>query len=130
MEHQFANARRQDDSRGRTALKAKAAANAEPSVRITQQFREIRNMTYELDCSGVKLVLRVFFPVEGARLGQWEIEACSGLGERRTATRASASSRAQALQNVAQSWREQNSPTASNLDWNGIAQAMASVRAI
>ena len=31
-----------------------------PTTTITQQFRESRNMTYELDCAGSPLIVRVF----------------------------------------------------------------------
>ncbi|MFZ5896402.1 MAG: hypothetical protein ACOY0T_35440 [Myxococcota bacterium] len=86
-------------------------------------------MTYELDCSGVRVVLRVFFP-EDAPDANWRIEACAGQGVPAPQLSASASSRAQALQNIAQNWGETMPLSVSNLDWDGIAQAMTSVRAI
>lgn len=119
---------RSDSGEARISAKEKAAAELrERSVRIVQQFRERHNMTYEIDCSGTPLVLRVFFPPEGAPNGQWRIEASAGQSQ---PISGSASSRAQALQNVAQSFRDANTTAVANLDWNGVAQAMTSVRAI
>lgn len=107
---------------------SQAAARApDPSVRITQQFRERRNMTYEFDCSGVPLVLRVFFP-ENAPDANWRIEACSSNNIPATPVSASASSKALALQSIAENWRE--TMPRSVLDWDGVAKAMTSVRAL
>jgi hypothetical protein len=104
-----------------------ADRTADPSVRITQQFRERRNMTYELDCSGVPLVLRIFFP-ENAPDASWRIEACTGNTVPASSVSASASSKALALQGIAQNWRE--AMPRSVLDWDGVAKAMTSVRAL
>lgn len=123
MATKFSDDRWRNDSRGSAAAKRPP----DPSVRITQQFRERRNMTYELDCSGVALVLRVFFP-ENAPDSDWRIEACAGNSEPASSISASASSKALALKNIAQNWRE-TMPRAV-LDWDGIAQAMTLVRAI
>lgn len=114
------------DDRWRRDRSAKAAQTLEAAVRITQQFRERHNMTYEIDCSGIPLVLRVFFPLDDASRTEWRIEASAG----ETRAVASASSRAQALQQVAQNWRDTMPLDRPNLDWSGVAQAMTSVRAI
>lgn len=119
---------RNDAGERPASAKAKAAAELrERPVRIVQQFRERHNMTYEIDCSGTPLVLRVFFPPEDAPSGQWRIEASAGQTQ---PVSASAASRAQALQSVAQCWRDRTPETVANLDWNGVTQAMTSVRAI
>ena len=86
-------------------------------------------MTYELDCCGVPLVLRVFFPKDTSD-PQWRIEAFAGSSVPASLASASATSKAQALQQIAQNWREAMPPPASNLDWNGVAQAMTAVRGI
>ena len=105
---------------------ARASATKETvSVRITQQFRERNNMTYELDCSGTPLVLRIFFPEDTPATGDWRIEARTGQGL--TAT-ASAPSRPEALQTIARDWPRTSA--ASDLDWAGITRAMSAVRAI
>ena len=119
------------DWRSNFEPRARAAARvpAERSVQITQQFRGRLNMTYELDCCGVPLVLRVFFP-EDAGDRNWRIEACASDRDPALQMSASAASKAQALRDIAQNWRETMPTPLSNLDWNGIAQAMTSVRAI
>lgn len=106
-----------------------SAKTKEPvSVRVTQQFRERNNMTYELDCSGVPLVLRIFFPVETNGVDEWRIDAHTGRPLQGLAATARARSRAEALQIIARDWH--HSSTVSNLDWAGIARAMSEVRAI
>jgi hypothetical protein len=98
------------------------------SVRITQQFRERHNMTYELDCSGVPLVLRIFFPVDSAP-GQWRIEAHARHQLHSLEATASAQTRAEALGIIARDWHSTLPETATDFDWDGIARAMAAVRA-
>lgn len=110
------------ESRRNAAAKEKVAV----SVRITQQFRERNNMTYELDCCGVPLVLRIFFPVDA----QWRIEASSGLAPTAWVATASALSRTEAMQALARNWRNATPATASNLDWTAVECAMVAVRAI
>jgi RNA recognition motif-containing protein len=126
-------------SRGREAERAERPAGArrreeaskeKPAVRITQQFRERHNMTYELDCSGTVLVVRVFFPADepGA---EWRIDATAAGANGHDVASASAASREQALQRVAQHWQRADAPTErAQLDWAAVAQAMAAVRAI
>jgi len=104
--------------------------SSKPPVRITQQFRARHNMTYELDCEGVPLVINVFFPVSDSGVEEWRIEAQSKHTEPASFASASAASRALALQHVAQRWRETMPVSVSNLDWNGVAQAMTAVRAL
>lgn len=106
------------------------ASKEKPAVRITQQFRERHNMTYELDCSGTALVVRVFFPTDGPG-AEWRIEASAAGAEGHDLASAAALSREQALQRVAQHWQEADaSPARTKLDWAAVAQAMAAVRAI
>ena len=110
----------------------KEAIAKEPiSVRITQQFRERNNMTYELDCSGTPLVVRVFFPAVGADTdASWRIEACAGHPLQAVTAGASGLSRAEAFQSIARDWHLAMPSAASDLDWNGIARVLAAVRAI
>lgn len=96
-------------------------------VEIKQQFRERHNMTYEIDCSGISLVLRVFFPAEGVANAPWRIEASAGATQ---PVSASASSRSAALRDIAESWRGAAPAAVWNVDWSGVAQAMTSVRAL
>ena len=99
------------------------------SVRITQQFREARNMTYELDCAGTPLIVRVFPPSDSS--SEWRIEARGSDAADAVVATATAASRPQALEIVAQWWRDNASSRAlPTYDWNAIAQAMTAVRAI
>lgn len=98
-------------------------------ARITQQFREARNMTYELECSGVPLILRVF-PPSGSP-NEWKIEARASDAVDAVVATATAASRPQALDRVAEWWRDNATTRAlATYDWNAVAQAMAAVRAI
>ncbi len=99
------------------------------AVHITQQFRERHNMTYEINCSGVPLVLRIFFPRDGAG-AEWRIEARAGHVNDVSVASASAATRAQALQMLAQRWRDTAGIAPSSVDWSAVTQALASVRAI
>jgi hypothetical protein len=110
--------------------RAKAKGKELASVRITHQFRERNNMTYELDCLGIPLVLRVFFPVAADVGACWRIEAQTGHPLQGLAATASASSRAEAFRSIARDWHLALPSAASDLDWNGIAAAMTAVRAI
>ncbi len=99
------------------------------AVRITQQFREARNMTYELDCSGAPLILRIF-PL-GGEPSEWRIEARASHAEDAVVASATAPSRTMALDRVAEWWRDNASARALQpFDWPAIAQAMTEVRAI
>src|SRR5258708_6139402 len=52
-----------DGWRGDAEERRKTAKDqARVAIAITQQYRERNNMTYELDCAGQTLILRVFFP--------------------------------------------------------------------
>ena len=98
-------------------------------ARITQQFREARNMTYELECSGAPLILRVF-PL-GDSPSEWRIEARMSDAVDAVVATATAASRPLALEGVAQWWRDNAIARAlATYDWAAIAQAMTAVRAI
>ena len=98
-----------------------------PSVKVTQQFRERHNMTYDLDCLGVPLTVRVF-PEEGE---QWRIEARMNDTPEAVVSSASASSRRAALDEVGRRWHEKAAALSlPNFDWAAIATAMDTVRAL
>jgi hypothetical protein len=100
-----------------------------PGTRITQQFRERHNMTYELECEGATLVVRVF-PLEGEP-AEWRVEARTTDASDAIVARATASSAAVALERVAAWWRENTATRAlSTFDWNAVAEAMTAVRAL
>lgn len=114
----------------REGARSKAANDEKPRVRITSQFRERYNMTYELDCAGVLLALKVF-PIDPDEQA-WRIEACTKgvAGADDMVVTASASTRALALQEVGRSWCEQSISRLCSFDWTAITDAMAAVRAI
>lgn len=106
------------------------AAEDKRPVRITQQFREAHNMTYELECSGAQLIVRVF-PLGGEAPTEWRVEARASRAADAAVASATGPSRAVALERVAESWRD-NATTrdAGTFDWNAVAQAMTAVRAL
>lgn len=112
----------------RDPAQAKATAAL---AKITSQFRERRNIAYELDCSGVALAIKMF--PEDAREETWRIEASVKQEENPDAivVSASAPTRSAALEEVARSW-SQNERVSGKLafDWSAIKQALASVGAV
>jgi RNA recognition motif-containing protein len=122
-----------DKNNWRTGMRGdrKKAADDKRRTRITQQFREPHNMTYELDCVGVPLIVRIFFPIGDGPALEWRIEARTSDAPDAAVATAAAPSRAQALRTIAEWWHEnQESRGLSTLDWEGVALAMAEVRAL
>jgi len=109
---------------------AKRAAS-EKRARIMQQFRERENMTYELDCTGTPLIVRVFFRVDDGPTPGFRIEARTSDAAGTPFVGATKSSRLMALQEVAQKCRADDAPRAlMAIDWVAVEQAMMTVRAI
>jgi RNA recognition motif-containing protein len=106
----------------------RGAAATPPTIAITQQYRERHNMTYELDCEGARLILRMFFPPDGAS-GAWRIEArCGGNGE---VVEKSAATRELALKEIAEAWQALvSSDSLQTFDWVAVTRALQGVRAI
>jgi RNA recognition motif-containing protein len=103
----------------------------EQHARITQQFRELANMTYELNCAGTPLVLRIFFPRAQEPSGLWRIEARVSNDPAGTAAEASGTSRTKALHDVARSCGEHAGLHALvGVDWGAVEQALTAVRAL
>jgi hypothetical protein len=114
------------EERDKTRAKADQLA-----PRITSQFRERLNMTYELDCAGVRLAIRMF-PTD-PKEEEWRIEACTkGIaGADDMVVTASAPTRKAALEEVARAWGVQTTAAGlPALEWVAITNAMAAVRAI
>lgn len=112
-----------------SAVAGEKRGEDKPTVRITQQFRESHNMTYELDCSGTALILR-FFPLTDDA-GEWRIEARTTDATDATIATATAPTRAEALARVAE-WVRSNvgDHALGRCDWPAIATALSGVRAI
>ena len=100
------------------------------AIVITQQYRERHNMTYELDCAGEALVLRVFFPPETGP-AEWRIEARGkGAGDAIVVDRVAAT-RELAFQAICGAWPTASAPTSKACyDWEGVTQVLRSVRAL
>ena len=99
---------------------------APPEVRITQQSRESKNATYELDCSGLPLAIRVSAPVDNDPASAWRIEVSAAT----VIVCASAGSRALAFALLVERWGSAASPAYRDLDWQAIGAAMTAVRAL
>ncbi len=110
--------------------KPPAAPKNAAAIAITQQYRERHNMTYELDCAGEALILRVFFPPEAGPV-EWRIEARGKGGGEAVVIDKVAATRELALQAVSGAWPTPAAPTATpGYDWAGVTVVMRSVRAI
>lgn len=101
----------------------RARSKAPERARITSQFRERLNMSYELDCGGVSLTIKMF--PEDAREESWRVEASTKVDGAVTA--ASGRTRAIALEELA---RSSQASGLLGLDWAAIIEALAAVRAI
>lgn len=122
-----------DGRRGRSRSNTDSDSLREPprkGPRLTLQFRELHNMTYELDCAGIPLVVRVFFAVGAGADARFRAEVRATHVHGVSEASATAPSRAQALESIAKSWLETAAPAVSSIDWDGVKQAMTTVRAI
>jgi hypothetical protein len=108
----------------------KPSGDVPSKITITQQYRERHNMTYELDCAGVALVLRVFFPAEVGPV-EWRMEARGkGAGEPIVIDKAAAT-RELAFEAICGAWPGASLPTSTpSYDWDSVTQVLRSVRAI
>lgn len=128
------NSNHADNRRGRSRTGTEPdwsrEATATEGARVTSQFRELHNMTYELDCAGIPLVVRVFFATEDGPGAHFRAEARATHVHGFSEASATAPSRAQALESIARSWHETAAPAVASIDWNGVKRAMTTVRAI
>jgi len=109
---------------------AKRAAS-EKRARIMQQFRERENMTYELECTGTPLIVRVFFRVDDGPAPGFRIEARTSDAPGTPFVGATGSSKLKALQEVAQKCLAADAPRAlTAIDWIAVEQAMMTVHAV
>ena len=122
-----------DGRRGRSRAEKDSDSLKEPArkgPRLTLQFRELHNMTYELDCAGIPLVLRVFFAVGTGAEARFRAEARATHVHGFSEASATEPSRAQALEAIARDWLDTAAPAVSGIDWDGVKRAMTTVRAI
>jgi len=118
---------RGEDESGSQPRKKGHAERPIPPVRMLQQFRERTHMTYELECSGAPLVIRIFFP-KADSTPEWRVEAATSVGSKVAA--ASAPSRAEALATIAREWNARDGGGAPDVDWVAVTTVMTTVRAI
>lgn len=120
-----------DDRRLRVNIAGEEHDRTRPKVaeraRITSQFRERLNMSYELDCGGVSLTIKMF--PEDAQEQSWRVEASTKGGDavEGAVTAASGPTRAAALEELV---RSSQASGLLELDWPAIIAALAAVRAI
>ncbi|MBX3215736.1 MAG: hypothetical protein KF850_27105 [Labilithrix sp.] len=116
-----------DDRRLRVSMageeRDRTRAKAPERARITSQFRERLNMTYELDCGGVSMTIKMF--PEDAHEESWRVEAAMKAGG--AVISASGRTRAVALEELT---RSSQASGLLGLDWAAIIEALAAVRAI
>lgn len=116
------------DRRDAAKRRAERADGAGPGARVTLQYREPANMTYELDCSGVTIVVRVSFP---SATGQWRIVVQASRDADAPSTAGVAASRIEAFRSVVRACSEGvGFPDSGRVDWNGVEQALLNVRAL
>lgn len=114
----------------RTDKADKAEEQARAKISIVQQYRERANMTYELNCAGQPLILRIFFPPSDDP-GAWRIDARTSDSPQAPAISAIAKSRPLAFSEVVAAWEESaESGRIPKLDWAAVKAAMNTVRAI
>jgi hypothetical protein len=102
--------------------------DAEPKVttRIKQQYRERYNMTYELDCDGAPLVIRMF-PPDDVKASEWRIEARAGAPGDEACAMGSGATAKHALDQIRQS---SPSGALAHIDWDAVVRALHAVRAL
>jgi len=96
-------------------------------VKIVQQFRERNNMTYDIDCDGAPLTLRIF----PETADQWRIEARTSDRGESLVVASSGAKRYDVLREVLRAWNE--AARAANLptvDAEAVTKAMYDVRAV
>ena len=104
----------------------------EDAIKITQQFRSGDAMVYDLRSRTARLTLRV--SGRGGDEGpptEWRIEASTSSSPDSVVVAEWAPTRAEALRAVGRTWGEKR--LAGNLpqfDWESVARAMSTVRAI
>ncbi len=100
-----------------------------PKVKITSQFRERLNMTYELDIAGTLIAIRMFPTPDESGKESWRLEALAKEKPDEVVS-ASAPRRADALSEIARTWEERIDSGLPPLDWKAVADALETVRAI
>jgi cold-inducible RNA-binding protein len=97
------------------------------SYRVVQQFREGDNMSFDLRCAGENLTIVV---IPSDSIG-WRLEARRSAAADAGSFDASATTRSEALHELANTWRAQAAlARVPPLDWSAIERALSAVRAV
>ncbi len=110
--------------------RTRTATKRVETTRITSQFRERRNMSYELECDGRKLLIKSFHPDGPQDACRMEASTNQANSSQQLTHSATGATRAQALQDIAQAWQADPTTSTVILDWPAITGAMAAVHAI
>jgi hypothetical protein len=102
------------------------------ALRITNQFRSKGGMAYDLKCDGVRLTLHVSGRTGSDDPGEWRVEARGGRATEDVVTVVQwGATRTEALRAVAKSWADELATDGLRVfDWEAVAQALSSVRAL
>jgi hypothetical protein len=105
--------------------------SSRPLVRITNQFRKREAMLYDLACGDVRLTIQVSQRTSDDGLGGWLIEAHARQSAERPPINEPGATRDEALRAVGRAWTAKGGAHGfPRLDWDAVAEAMQSVRAI
>lgn len=102
----------------------------ERACKITTQYRAGNGFMYELESAGVTLAVHVSRGSESEQTDPFRVAAHHGRNAPAVVSE-SGPTGAEALRNVAREWTAKSSELGlPALDWNGVAAALLSVRAI
>ena len=106
---------------------SKEEKRTDEAYKVVQQFREGENLAFDLRCAGENLTIVV---IPSDSIG-WRLEARRGAGPDAGSFDASATTRAEALHELADTWRAQAAlARVPPLDWSAIERALSAVRAV
>ncbi len=119
------------EPRGGRGRPGSASESSRPGVRITNQFRRRDAMVYDLSCDDVRLTIEMALRTNDDGLGDWVAEAHARQSAEKPTIVEPGATRDDALQAVARSWvAKQRAHGFPELDWEAVAKAMRTVRAI
>jgi hypothetical protein len=102
------------------------------TLKITNQFRSKGGMAYDLSCNGVRLTLLMTARTGSADPNEWHVQARGARKADQVAVVSEwGATRADALRAVGQAWlNDEQTADLRVFDWEAVASALSSVRAI
>jgi hypothetical protein len=100
------------------------------ALRITNQFRSKGSMVYDLRCNGERLTVTVSPRTTEQDGGEWRVEARAGGRPVEDIVERWGATRIDALRAVGRAWTEQLARGLPRFDWEAVAQALITVRAV